>query len=136
MNGKDTGLFISKARSMAGPPERLESGTVVGGGRGKGRETIKSEVQGMSHFLVSLNSRISFPKLPQNLVSAIFLRSLPWLYQTLGTCAVQETWRQSLVLWWAHCWSLGLVWLGTSGCPSMPITVPRTFAEVPKFGHL
>lgn len=28
-NEKDTGVFISRARSMAGPPERLESGTTV-----------------------------------------------------------------------------------------------------------
>lgn len=104
MSGKETGVFISRDRSMVGPPERLELETVVCvilcvfGERENTLLTgthcfIKPGVQVTSHFFASLNARISFPKLPRSLVPLIFLSSLHWLYQNLGTGAVQEAWR-------------------------------------------
>lgn len=116
MRGKETGVFISKDRSMVGPPERLELRTVmcvilcVFGERENTlltgtRCSIKPGVQVTSCFFVSLNARISFPKLPRSLVPLIFLGSLHWLFQNLGTRAVQETCWRSLALspCRAHC---------------------------------
>lgn len=101
MSGKETGVFISEDRSMVGQPERLKLGTVVCvilcvfGDRQNTLLTgthcsINPGVQVMSHFLVSLNARISFPKLPRSLVPLVFLGSLHWLYQNFGTGAVRR----------------------------------------------
>lgn len=91
-------LFISKDRSTVGPPERLELRTVmcvilcVFGEREYtlNRNTLfykTRSASNVSRFFVSLNARISFPKLPKSECHSFFLGSLHWLSRILGSCS-------------------------------------------------